>query len=61
VKEPTPEDRDRMRRTAAQAEAARRNMQEILDRVAERRREREARASRRRALARRLLRFGRAA
>ena len=37
MKKPTPEDRERFRRHALEAEAARRKMQEILDRVEARR------------------------
>jgi hypothetical protein len=53
MKKPTPEDRDRFRRLAEQGEAARRQMQEILDRVEARRLEREA--WQQRSLIRRLL------
>jgi hypothetical protein len=49
---PTPEDRDRRRRLIEEGEAARRQMQEILDRVEARMRERQAR--RERSLLRRL-------
>ncbi len=37
MKKPTPEDRERFRRHLEQSREARRNMQEILDRVAARR------------------------
>ena len=49
----TPEDRDRFRRHREEGEAARRQMQEILDRVEARMQERQAR--RERSLLRRLL------
>ncbi len=47
MKKLTPEDRERMRRSAEFSEFARANMQRILDEVAARRREREERAERR--------------
>lgn len=53
MKKPTPEDRERYRRGAEESEAARRKMQEILDRVEARQRGRVAR--RERGLLRRLL------
>jgi hypothetical protein len=57
----TPEERERLRQALEQGREARRNMQEILDRVEARRQgELERRAARWRRM-RRLLRFGRAA
>jgi len=47
MKKPSPEDRDRYRRTREQGEAARRQMQEILDRVEARRQARIAEWERR--------------
>ena len=61
MKKPTPEDREELRRLDEQSREARRNMQEIIDRVEARRQaELERRAARWRRM-RRLLRFRRAA
>jgi hypothetical protein len=61
MRKPTPEDRERLRQALEQGREARRNMQEIIDRVEARRHaELERRAARWRRM-RRLLRFGRAA
>jgi hypothetical protein len=61
MRKPTPEDRERLRQALEQGREARRNMQEIIDRVEARRQaELERRAARWRRL-RRLLRLHRAA
>lgn len=52
MRKPSPDDRDRFRRRREQSEAARRQMQEIIDRVEARMEERRAR--RERSLLRRL-------
>jgi hypothetical protein len=57
----TPEDRDRLRRLIEDSEAARENMQTILDRIVARRRADQERREIRRRLIRRLLPFRRAA
>jgi hypothetical protein len=57
----TPEERERHRRLLEQSEAARRNMQEIIDRVEARRQAELERRARRWSRMRRLLRLGRAA
>jgi len=46
MKKRSPEDKERRRRLIEESEAARRQMQEILDRVETRRRDREARRQR---------------
>ena len=55
----TPDDRDRHRQLMEQGEAARRNMQEIIDRIDARRRDEAERRERRRRALRRLLPFAR--
>ena len=57
----TPEDRERLRRLIEESEAARANMQAILDRIAARRRAEQERREVRRGLIRRFLPFRRAA
>jgi len=61
VRKRTPEDRERLRRLIEESEAARANMQAILDRIAARRRAEQERREVRRGLIRRFLPFRRAA
>jgi hypothetical protein len=61
MRKPTPEDRERIRQALEQGREARRNMQEIIDRVEARRQAELERRARRWRRMRRLLRLGRAA
>jgi len=61
VRKRTPEDRDRLRRLIEDSEAARENMQAILDRIEARRHAEQERREGRRRLIRRVMPFRRAA
>ena len=61
MRKPTPEDREWLRQLLEESREARRNMQEILDRVAARRQAELERRAARHGRLRRLLRLGRAA